>query len=175
MRNDSPSHYGGTTRFLHWGMGLLILLQFLKLGDRIRDGEHWIGQTIVPWHISIGVLIFALAIVRLGWAMRQRPHRPQPEASPVMVRLGHFLLYACMFLMPLTGLAAMLGGGYGLTVFGVDIVTKTEVEIPWLGAIGNLHSPIAWIFVVLVVGHIAAALFHHFVRRDQTLRRMLGQ
>lgn len=175
MHNDSPTHYGRTTRFLHWAMALLIMLQFLKLGDRIDDGEHWIGQTFVPWHVSIGVVIFALAVLRLWWAVRQRPHRPQPEASPAVVRLGHFLLYACMLLMPMTGLAALLGGGYGLAVFGIDIVTKTEVETPWLAAIGNLHSPIAWVFVALVVGHIAAALFHHFVRRDQTLRRMLGQ
>ncbi len=175
MRGDSPSHYGGITRFLHWFMGLLVVLQFLKLGDRIKDGEHWVGQTIVPWHVSIGASIFVLAAIRLWWAMRQRPYRPQPEAFPVMVKMGHLLLYACMFLMPVTGIAALLGGGYGLTLFGVDVITKTEVEIPWLGAIGNLHSPIAWMFVALVLGHIAAALFHHFVRRDQTLKRMLGQ
>lgn len=175
MRNDSPSHYGRTTRLLHWGMGLLIVLQFLKLGDRINEGEHWIGQTIVPLHISVGALIFVLALLRLWWAVRQRPNRPQPEASPAMVRLGHFMLYVCMLLLPILGIAAMLGGGYGLTLFGVSIIAKTGIETPWLGMVGNLHSPIAWLFVVLVLGHIAAALFHHFVRRDQTLRRMLGR
>jgi cytochrome b561 len=175
MRDDSPKGYGGTTRLLHWGMGLLILLQFLKLGDRIDEGEHWIGQTIVPLHVSVGAVIFVLAGLRLWWAVRQRPHRPQPEASPAMVRLGHSLLYACMFLLPLTGIAAILGGGYALTVLGVNMVEETGVETPWLGAVGSLHSPIAWTFVALVIGHIAAALFHHFVRRDQTLRRMLGQ
>lgn len=175
MRNDSPGHYGWLTRLLHWGMGLLILLQFLKLGDRINDGEHWVGQTIVPWHISVGVLILALVILRLWWAARQRPQRPQPEASPGLVRLGHFLLYASMVVMPITGISRMLGGGYGLTVFGVNLIAKTEVETPWLAAVGSLHSPIAWIFVILVIGHVAAALYHHYVRRDQTLRRMLGQ
>jgi len=175
MRNDSPNHYGGTTRLLHWGIALLALLQFMKLGDRIDDGEHWIGQTIVPWHISVGACIFVLAIVRLWWAARQRPNRPQPEAMAGMVRLGHGLLYACMLLMPLTGIAVMVGNGYGLTVFGVNLITKTEVETPWLSAIGSLHSPIAWIFLALVLGHIAAALYHHVVRGDQTLRRMLGQ
>ncbi|NYT44559.1 cytochrome b [Alcaligenaceae bacterium] len=174
MRNDTPSHYSGTTRFLHWAMSLLIILQFMKLGDRINDGEHWVGQTIVPWHISVGALIFVLALLRLWWALRQRPHRPQPEAMPALVRLGHNLLYACMLLLPITGICTMLGGGYGLTVFGINLVAETEVEIPWLAAIGNLHSYIAWTFVALVIGHIAAALFHHFVRRDRTLRRMLG-
>ena len=175
MHNDSPSHYGGPTRLLHWGMGLLIVVQFLKLGDRIDEGEHWIGQTIVPWHVSIGVVIFALALLRLWWAARQGPHRPWPQASPATVRLGHFLLYACMFLLPVTGIAVMLGGGYGLTVLGVNVVARTGVETPWLSAVGGLHSPMSWVFVVLILGHIAAALMHHFFRRDQTLRRMLGR
>lgn len=175
MHNDSPSHYGGVTRFFHWAMAVLIVLQFMKLGDYINDGEHWVGNTIVPWHLSIGATILVLALLRLWWSMRQRPHRPQPEASPAMVKLGHNLLYACMLLMPLLGVSAVLGGGYALTLFGVTLVQKTEVEIPWLAAIGNLHAPVAWLFLVLVIGHIAAALYHHFFRRDRTLLRMLGQ
>jgi cytochrome b561 len=175
MHNDTPSHYGGITRFFHWAMAVLIVLQFMKLGDRIDDGEHWIGENVVPWHVSIGATILVLAVLRLWWTLRQRAHRPQPEASPKMVKLGHALLYACMLLMPLLGVAALLGGGYALTFFGINVVAETETEIPWLAAVGSLHSPIAWLFVVLVIGHIAAALFHHFVRRDRTLLRMLGQ
>ena len=175
MLDDSSSRYGMVTRYLHWGVGLLILLQFLKLGDRIDEGEHWIGQTIVPWHISVGVLILLLAIVRLAWAARQHPRRPRPDAFVFLVRAGHFLLYACMFLMPVTGIMTMLGGGYGLTVFGIELAPSTGVETPWLIAAGSLHSPIAWAFVALVIGHVGAALYHHVVRRDQTLRRMLGR
>lgn len=174
MRNDSPDRYGSVTRLLHWGMALLVLTQFLKLGDRIAEGEHWIGQTIVPWHISVGALILVLAVVRLLWAARQYPDRPRPDALVWLVRAGHFLLYVCMFLLPATGVMTMLGGGYGLTVFGVELVASTGTETPWLATLGNLHSPIAWIFVALVVGHAGAALYHHFVRRDPTLRRMLG-
>lgn len=46
--NDSKERYGALTRFFHWGMGLLIVWQFLKFFDRINDGEHWVGQTLVP-------------------------------------------------------------------------------------------------------------------------------
>src|SRR3546814_5531346 len=51
MITDSIQRYGSVTRFLHWGMAVLVATQFLKFGDRLGEGEHWIGQTIVPWHI----------------------------------------------------------------------------------------------------------------------------
>ncbi|HWL28342.1 MAG TPA: cytochrome b/b6 domain-containing protein [Burkholderiaceae bacterium] len=175
MHDDSPSGYGGFTRFLHWTMAVLVVLQFMKLGNYINDGEHWIGRNIVPWHVSTGALILVLAIVRVWWAVRQRPNRPQPEAMPGMVKLGHRLLYACLLLLPLLGVTFLIGGGYGLTIFGVNLVPRTDVEIPWLAAIGELHSPIALLFVLLVLGHIAAALYHHSFKRDRTLLRMLGR
>lgn len=173
--NDSAQRYGAPTRFLHWGMALLILLQFLKLGDRINDGEHWIGQTLVPSHISVGALLLALILVRLLWAASQRKRRPLPDGSiALLVKAGHGLLYLSMIAMPLTGLAVMLGNGYGLKVFGMQLIARSGVETPWLVSLGSLHSPLAWLFLLLVVGHVGAALFHHLVKKDDTLRRMVG-
>ncbi|VVN71683.1 cytochrome b [Pseudomonas fluorescens] len=172
---DSAHRYGGITRLLHWVMALLIGLQFLKLGDRINDGEHWIGQTIVPWHISFGGLLLVLIVLRLVWAVGQRQQRPQHVGpTALLVKGGHALLYASMLLIPITGILLMLGKGYGLKVFGLQLVAKTGVEIGWMASLGELHSPLAWLLVILVVGHIGAALFHHFVQKDDTLKRMGG-
>ena len=173
--NDSAQRYGTITRLLHWGMALLILLQFLKLGDRINDGEHWIGQNLVPTHVSIGVVLLVLIVLRLLWAVKQRQQRPLPEGSiALLIKAGHGLLYLSMIAMPLTGLAIMLGKGFGLKLFGLQLVARTGVETPWLASLGGLHSPLAWLFLLLVLGHIGAALFHHFVKKDDTWRRMAG-
>lgn len=173
--NDSAHRYGGMTRLLHWAMALLIVWQFLKLGDRISDGEHWIGQTLVPWHISIGAVLLVLIVLRLLWALGQRQQRPQHVGpTALLVKAGHGLLYASMLLMPITGILLMLGNGYGLKVFGMQLAAKTGVETGWMISLGSLHSPLAWLFVALVLGHIAAALFHHFVKKDDTLKRMVG-
>lgn len=172
---DSAHRYGGITRLLHWVMALLIGLQFLKLGDRINDGEHWIGQTIVPWHISFGSLLLVLIVLRLLWAVGQRQQRPRHVGpTALLVKVGHGLLYASMLLMPVTGILLMLGKGYGLKVFGQQLVAKTGTETGWMASLGELHSPLAWLLLVLVVGHIGAALFHHFVKKDDTLKRMAG-
>ncbi|HLS43371.1 MAG TPA: cytochrome b [Paenalcaligenes sp.] len=171
--SDTRDRYGRLTRWLHWGMALLVIWQFLKLGDRINDGEHWIGQTLVPWHISIGVALLVLALIRVLWAMKQSPNRPQHTGSTApLVKGGHFLLYVVMLLVPITGALLMVGNGYGLEAFGIQLVAESEAEIAWMANIGSLHSPIAILFVALVVGHVCAALYHHFVVRDDTLKRM---
>lgn len=58
-------------------MGLLVVWQVLKIFDRIDDGQHWVGQTLVPWHVSIGTLILVLVMIRIGWALRNRHRRPR--------------------------------------------------------------------------------------------------
>src|SRR5690606_10321685 len=134
----------------------------LKFFDRIADGEHWVGQTLVPWHLSIGTLLLLLVAVRIAWAARQRVRPAQEPAMAFVVRAGHVLLYAGMAAMPITGILTMIGGGYGLTAFGIEIVAKGD-EILWASSIGSLHSPIAWLLLILTVGHIGMALLHHFV------------
>ncbi len=172
MHNDNSIRYGSITRIFHWSMALLIGWQMLKFFDRIRDGEHWVGQTLVPWHISIGTLLLVLIVARIIWVAKQ-PVRPEPDpATAFFVQAGHILLYAGMVAMPITGILAMLGGGHGWTAFGVEIAAEGN-KIPWAESIGSLHSPIAWLLLILTVGHIGMALLHHFVQKDDVLNRMI--
>ncbi|KPP99347.1 cytochrome b/b6 domain-containing protein [Marinobacter sp. HL-58] len=173
MIKDSKTRYGTISKFLHWSMALLVVWQVLKFGDRISDGEHWVGQTLVPWHISIGTLLLVLIVVRLFWAILQRARRPLPNASMAgLVKAGHGLLYLALLLMPVTGILVMLGGGYGVTAFGIEILPKGD-ELDWAKTLGGLHSPLAWILSVLVAGHVVMALVHHFLKGDDTLKRMV--
>lgn len=173
MNADSRERYGSISRWLHWLMAFLIGWQLLKFFDRIADGEHWVGQTLVPWHISIGTLLLVLVVLRMIWAGMQWKNRPLQNPSTVLfVRTGHFLLYAAMVLMPITGILYMMGNGYGLTAFGMQLIAKGG-EIPWMITLGNLHSPIAWLLLIMIIGHIGITLVHHFFMRDDVLRRML--
>lgn len=172
MIRDSIERYGSITRLFHWGMALLIGWQMLKFFDRISDGEHWVGQTLVPWHISIGTLLLILIVVRIAWVAKQNERPAQNPTIALLVRVGHGLLYVSMVLMPVTGILAMVGGGYGLSAFGIQIVPRGE-EIPWMSSVGSLHSPVAWLLLILVAGHIGMALLHHFLWKDDTLRRIV--
>jgi len=173
MIDDSTQRYGTISRIFHWGMAFLIGWQLLKLFDRINDGEHWVGQTLVPWHISIGTLLLVLIVLRLIWAGKQKGSRPvQDPATAFLVKLGHGLMYAAMVLMPVTGILTMVGNGYGLTAFGIQLASKGE-EISWMASLGSLHSPIAWVLLIMIIGHIGIALFHGLIKKDGVLQRML--
>lgn len=175
MSRDTRERYGTVSRIFHWLMALLVVWQGLKIFDRIDDGEHWVGQTLVPWHISIGTLVLVLVVFRIAWALKNRHRRPPAPPPPMLgflARSGHVALYAGMVLMPLTGISLMIGNGYGLTAFGIEIVPSGG-ELPWLADIGTLHPPIAWLLLALIVGHVVMALVHHFIRKDGVLRRML--
>lgn len=172
MLQDSRQRYGVVSRFFHWLVALLVVWQALKLGDRIDDGAHWVGQVLVPWHVSIGVTILVLVVLRAAWAWRQRGQRPLHDpGTAFLVTGGHVLLYVVLLLMPVTGILYMVGSGYGLSVFGMTLVAE-GLEVPWAATFGSLHPPLAWLLVVLVIGHAGIALLHHFVRRDDVLRRM---
>src|SRR5690606_966579 len=174
MGTDTKERYGKVTRTLHWVMAVLVFWQFLKFFDRIRDGEHWIGETLVPWHVSIGCVIFLLVILRAIWAAKQRDNRPENDpAVAALAKLGHRLLYASMVLLPITGVLYIVGRGYGVKAFGIQLISGSGTETAWMQTVGSLHSPIAWLLLIMVIGHVAAALWHHFVKKDGVLQRML--
>lgn len=169
----AQQRYDGVTRFFHWGMAILVFWQMLKFFDRIDDGEHWVGQTLVSWHITIGTVILLAVIVRLFWAMRREdPPSTLTPITSMLAKIGHFLLYAGMVLLPITGILFMIGNGYGFGFLGIQLAAEGP-EVPWMIAVGSLHSPIAWLLLIMVIGHAGMALIHHFVKKDGVLRRML--
>ena len=171
--DDTKARYGTVSRMFHWGMAVLIFWQALKIFDRIDDGEHWVGETLVPWHVSIGTLLFVLVVLRLIWAIRQKDNRPEHDPSTVMlVKAGHGLMYLAILLLPPLGVLLLVGNGYGWTAFGMELIAEGE-KIPWMASIGSLHSPVALLLVALIIGHVAVALWHHFIKKDDVLRRML--
>ncbi|NLB59419.1 MAG: cytochrome b [Gammaproteobacteria bacterium] len=176
MSRDTRERYGTVSRLLHWGMAVLVIWQALKLFDRIDDGQHWVGQNLVSWHISIGTLIGVLIVLRIAWALRNRDNRPPAPPPPtlgLLARAGHIALYVGLGLLPVSGISIMGGNGYGLEAFGLQIVPAGG-EIPWLATFGGvLHSPVAWLTVLMVLGHAGAALWHGLVRKDGVLQRML--
>lgn len=149
-------------------MAILILLQVTKLADRWKEGENWISETVGPSHTSIGALLLGLIVLRVVWAMRHPGQRPAYVGrTAALAKLGHMLMYVAMLIMPITGMLFMIGNGYGLKFFGVQLLDKGP-EIDWSARLGNIHSPLAWLLVALVAGHIMATLHHHFVLRDNT-------
>lgn len=174
MSIDTKERYGLITRVFHWGMAVLIVWQFLKFFDRINDGEHWVGETLVQWHGSIGIVLLLLVVLRMVWAWLQSNNRPEHHpAVAVLAKIAHRVLYLTIFLLPITAICFVLGRGFSVKAFGVELIAGSGSDTPWMQAVGTLHSPLAWLLLLLVIGHITMALLHHFVKKDGTLQRML--
>ncbi len=90
MLHDNNQRYGTITRFFHWLVAVLVLQQFFKFADRINEGEHWLGDTFGPWHVSIGAIMLIITVARLFWRIKQNPQRPiNPGIDGVIAKLVH--------------------------------------------------------------------------------------
>jgi len=172
---SSRSGYDGVARALHWSMAGLILLAF-ALGLLVdvfpRSWEHPIVET----HKAIGIAILLLLALRLAWRTTHRPPAPVESAAwlAAAARLGHALLYLLMIAAPLIGVAyaVMRGQGLDLGLFQIPPFAAAwprEATRP----IREVHEWLAYGLVGFAALHALAALWHHVIRKDDTLRRML--
>lgn len=172
--NDSQHAYGPISKALHWSMAGLFLLQFASSGaKRVWGKENVITELLGPHHANIGIMLLALVIVRIAWAFRQRQNRPVhtgPQGK--LVTRGHLALYALMLLVPVAAVLIRLGTGKPLTFFGFALLPAGE-GIAWAKEVGfTLHKPLAWVLAASIAGHIGMALYHRFVKRDDSLARI---
>lgn len=178
MTSDTASpRYTGTAIVLHWLLALLILAA-------LAWGLYMVDLRLSPWklkayawHKWLGVTIFLLVLARLAWRLTHQPP-PLPATLPAWQRLlagiSHALLYLLMLAMPLTGWLMSSAKGFQTVYFGVlpipDLLDKNKI----LGdALASAHATLAWLLIALLALHVAAALKHHFIDRDDVLRRML--
>jgi cytochrome b561 len=173
----TPSTYSGLARFFHWTTALLVAGQYViawTMPD-VHRGTHPIG--LIAWHLSVGMLILLLVAVRVAWrtthpAPPELPSVPRPLA--LVARLTHWLLYLLLIALPLMGWANASSRGWPTFMGGLLPLPSLSPEGSPLGlSLGDWHQVFAWVLLVLIGLHAAAALFHHFVLRDDTLRRML--
>ena len=171
----SSSRYTGTAIALHWLLALAILGSFIV-------GLYMTGLTMSPqrlklynWHKWAGIVILTLSAIRLLWRLTHRP--PADVAMPAWQQKAshavHVLLYVLFFAVPLAGWAYSSAAGFPIVVFGViplpDFISPNKELAE---AIKPLHKILAFTMAALVLGHVAAALKHHFVDRDGLLDRM---
>ena len=171
------THYTTTAKGLHWLMALMVF-GLLALGFYMSDLPLSPEKLqFYSWHKWAGVTLFALVWLRLLWRLTHRPPaHPWTMSSlqQALAHTGHLVLYVLMIVIPLSGWLMSSAKGVPTVWFGVlplpDLIGRDKE----LGKqLAELHSALNIGFLVLIGGHAAAALFHHLVHKDDTLRRML--
>ncbi|WP_251358137.1 cytochrome b [Kangiella sp. TOML190] len=172
--------YSLTMRILHWFMALLVLGLICTgwyMEGIPRDAPDKFA--LYPWHKSFGLTLFLLLIVRL--LVRFTSNKPTlPQALPAwektLSKVGHFLLYALMLMVPLSGIIMSdMGGGGKLNFFFTTFdILESNKEVA--GKARGAHGVLPYVLLGIVVLHILGALKHRFIDKDpevDVLKRML--
>lgn len=177
MMKNTEHNWGWMAKLLHWLMFVLIVGAYVAVNA--REGYPTGSEERGWWmmiHKSMGVSVFFLVWWRLAW----RWWNPVPEnfASYGMAKLasiGHALLYVLMIAVPLSALLMSQYGGRPTSWFGLfDIPVWLETNRELADQIKEIHAHLlAPALFVLILLHIAGGLWHHFIDRDDTLKRML--
>lgn len=186
---NTAQNYGSIAKWLHWLTALLFLGSYCTVYYR-----HWFTEEKTPenWaalqlHLSIGVTIAVIVALRIIWRIYNIVPDPEPgtRLSHLAAHLGHYTLYAIMVIMPVTG---YLGTGANTEYFFLFEIAKFEDTSVFTALIREglgisfeeFEKPIdfihknlgAWVVWVLIFGHVLAALYHHYVKKDRTLQKM---
>ncbi len=178
MLTSTPVRYNRTAIALHWLILALLIVQYIVGWSMPHIGRDTPVTTLISLHFSFGALILAVVIVRLGWRISHGVPAPEGGIPQWQLRLAgvvHRLLYLLLIVVPLLGWLNASYRGMPITFFELfhvpPLIDKAAAGWAWTG---DTHIVIAEFAILPLVGlHVAAALYHHFIRHDRVLQRML--
>jgi len=174
---NTTSRWGAIAQLLHWAIVVLIIVQvtLASLADDLPLGMKKLA--LLARHKSFGITILGLAVLRLLWRW-MNPTPPLPDTlkpyERVLAKFTHAALYILLFAMPLSGWMMSSARGFPVSWFGFfqlpDLVPKNKTLYDlFLGT----HEALQWVLYTVVALHVLAALKHHFMLKDDVLKRML--
>ena len=174
---SNVNRYTRTAMVFHWSLAFLIIamLAFGWSIDLIPPGStrHWFQNL----HKLVGCVVLLMGFARIAWRITHRPPEAPsvPRIQAVLAALVHLALYGFMLVMPLSGLL-FTNYGRGVKIFSWSApqvlgAPDDDLQAFFLG----VHGYAPYVFLALIVVHIAAALWHQFVLRDKTINRMLPE
>ncbi len=179
LATTSPASYGVVAKIFHWLIVFLMIVQFKYAWTMPHIGRNTVPEELINAHFSVGMLMLIVVVLRLMW----RVFHPVParlDTSPVWehraAQLMHGVLYLLLLVIPILGWASASGRGFQVSLFGYMtfpdmVLTKGS---PYAGKVGDIHVLLStWVLLTLIGLHALMALWHHFVRRDATLKRMI--
>jgi cytochrome b561 len=168
--------YTPVAKGLHWLMAVLIL-GLLALGIVMHEMPlSPLKLELYAWHKWFGVTVFLLVWLRLAWRLTHRPPALPATLSPPLQHLAHAwhaLLYGLMIVIPLSGWLMSSAKGVQTVWFGLVPLPDLLGRDRELGdLLQQAHKLLNLLLLLTLAGHVLAALWHHFVLKDDTLRRM---
>ena len=173
---NSTLRYGAVSIALHWVMAVLMVGVYACIELHEVYGRTPTGAMFENWHSMLGLSILVLVVVRLGLRLIQ----PTPTIMPPVVKwkhqlatLMHVALLAFMLVMPVIGWVLLSAEGHDVMFFGLQLPALASADSAFADSVAEVHEVIGTLGYFLIGLHTAAALFHHYITKDNTLVRIL--
>jgi cytochrome b561 len=168
--------FDSVTIAFHWATVLIVLAMFATAWLHSMSHDDAVKAILLQTHRSLGVTIWVATVLRLAWRLTNAKLPPFPshmtDIHRAIVKGSEYCLYALLLIQPATGLADTLLRGRHFALFFWQIPPLVPADAALRGAFQLAHLLGAYAFGALVIGHAGAALFHHFVLRDDVLHCM---
>lgn len=164
---------------MHWFtlLALIVIYASTELRELSFVSEsNEMTHFVKACHYSVGLLVFFMVLFRLAlkvYSLSPEIYPPLDKKTALMAKAGHSGLYAFMIGMPLCGWFYLSSRGLPIDFFGISLPALCVKHTDWIANIKYIHYNAGTMGYVLIAGHAGAALFHHYIRGDNTLMRML--
>ena len=172
------NRYSAAQRNLHWLFLFLLVMAYITIEFRTEFERGTAGRVfMVQSHFWIGISIFALFIPRLLIRLKRgipAIDPPLPSWQNSIGKLVHVAIYLFLFAQPLLGITTAWTDGKAIMIpfTGIELPALLDANKDLAHQLEDIHKTAADVFYFLVGFHVLAALYHHFVRKDDTLKRM---
>lgn len=175
---NSNTRYGSGLIGLHWLMLFLLAAVYACMELRgLAPKGSGLRASLKPLHFLLGLSVLALVVLRLAvrWRAGAAPgiRPPLPKWQDRLARLMHLALYAFMVVTPILGWLTLSAEGKPIVLFGLNVPSLVGANKALSEQLQDVHEALATAGYFLIGLHAAAALAHHYLMRDNTLRRML--
>ena len=179
--NTDTMTYTVTARVLHWLTAIIVVAALLIGIAMDRIGEGPVADFFYNFHRSLGALLIPIALFRFYWRFTHKPplrcrptFRCLQRLAAETVHAGLYLLYAVIIVQPMIGWIATSAYRAPIPVFGLFNLPPIWPENrAFSEALFTTHMYIGWALCWLLAMHIGGALYHHFIRKDRILMRMV--
>ncbi|MHB1947229.1 MAG: cytochrome b [Gammaproteobacteria bacterium] len=173
---NSTIRYGLIAILLHWIMAILLIALLIL-------GLYMVGLPVsleklklYGWHKEYGILALILVIIRIVWRLSNiTPTLAIPLLEKIAARTVHWAFYGFMFAMPITGWLITSAAGLPVSFFGLFVLPDLVAPNPDLmKSFQEIHEWLGYGLIATIILHASAALKHHFINKDDILKRMLS-
>lgn len=172
---DKSESYNATAKFLHWLIAMALVVQWV-VGLTVDYFERPTKIALIGFHVTFGTIILVLVLARVVWRLKSGAPG-LPKSVPALMRLAshgtQILFYLLLMIVPLAGLGWRLARGDGINFWLFTVPSPLTANKTIAHDFGQVHALAAYTLLGLAGLHILAALYHHYVRADGVLQRML--